>query len=383
MKLLKRELTEKIQQSLQKYPVTAIIGSRQVGKSTLAKSLLQAHPNSLYLDLERPKDRQLLDNAEDFFSIHKEKLICLDEIQLVPGVFSVMRSIVDDETYHNKFLVLGSATPELLRQTSQTLAGRIAYHELTPFLWEEVGHHTNLNTYRLRGGFPKSLLAESDEDAMEWIAFFIRTFLEKDLQQFGLNLTVPLLQRLWMMLAHSNGQVINFSKLGSALGVSHHTIRRYIDILEHTFQLRVIYPYFANTKKRLIKSPKVFIRDTGILHALLGIASFDELFRHPVYGSSWESTVIENVIHKYQRWNHYFFRTVAGAEIDLLLEKANKKIAIEIKASSTPTVTKGFWSALDTVQPDETYIIAPVPQPFPFKNGVWVYPLEAFLKKDV
>lgn len=382
MEFIERTLKKDVINSIRRNPVTAIIGARQVGKSTLAKKVIEEIDNGLYVDLEKPSDRVLLTEAESFFYLHNGKLICLDEIQLLPNLFSVIRSVVDDENFSGKFMVLGSASPELLRQTSESLAGRIAYFELSPFSLEEIQNISSLNNFRLRGGFPKSLLSDHDEEAFEWLENFKITFLERDLRQFGFNLPPDVLHRFWTMLAHINGQLLNLSQLGRSLGVSQTTIRNYIDVLHHTFMLRLIPPYHGNVKKRLVKSPKVYIRDTGILHALLRISSFDELFAHPVYGSSWESTVIENLLLKYKKWDFCFYRTSAGSELDLVLSKANTMIVFEIKTSSSPKVSKGFWTALETLKPDEAYVIAPVRQPYPLKNNVWVYPMETFLMKE-
>jgi len=277
---------------------------------------------------------------------------------------------------------LGSASPELLRQTSETLAGRIAYFELTPFSLTEISHITSLQAYHLRGGFPKAILAETDADTFEWLENFKLTFLERDLRMFGFNIPPQRLHRLWTMLAHLNGQFLNLTELAKAMGLDQKTIRNHIDVLQKTFMLRILQPYHSNTKKRLTKTPKIYIRDTGILHALLQINTFEVLFSHPAYGSSWEILVIENILQAYKGWEPYFFRTSAGAELDLVLTKANKKIAIEIKASSSPKVTRGFWSAIETVQPDEVYIIAQVKSSFPFKKDVWVYPLNEFINKE-
>ncbi len=381
MKFITRILAEDIERSLVNNQVTAIIGARQVGKSTLAKMLIKQCDSSLYIDLEKPSDRVLLTDAEAFFFLHKEKIICIDEIQLAPNLFAIIRSVVDDDEFEGKFLVLGSASPELLRQSSETLAGRIAYFELTPFVWKEINQTASMNSYRLRGGFPKSLLSPTDDAAFEWLENFMLTFLERDLRMFGFNLPPETLHRLWKMLAHINGQMLNLSQLGNSLGVSHTTVRQYIDILQKTFMLRILPPYHLNLKKRLVKTPKIYIRDAGMLHALLGISSFEELFAHPVYGTSWEVVVIENILHKYKKWTHHFYRTAQGSEIDLVLSKAGKTIAIEIKTSPSPKLTKGFWAALADLKPTETYVIAPVKQCFPIEKKVWVYSLEAFLAK--
>ena len=382
MRYIERFLSKQIKRSLDKNPVTAIIGARQVGKSTLAKIIVAQYAEQIYLDLEKPSDRILLTDAESFFYLHRDKIICMDEIQLHPDIFSIVRSVVDDDSFKGKFLVLGSASPELLKQTAQTLAGRIAYFELTPFLWKEISDIQTIRTYHLRGGFPLSTLAETDEIAFEWLDNFVITFLERDLRSFGFNLPPDTLHRLWKMIAHVHGQIINYSQLANALGVSQPTVRLYVDVLTKTFMLRTLKPYHANVKKRLVKRPKIYIRDTGILHALSRITSFDDLYAHPLYGSSWEGMVIENIIQKYKGWEAFFFRTASGDEIDLVLEKGRKKIAIEIKTSSSPKLTKGFWRAIDLLRPDETYLIAPVRQMYSLNRDVWVYCLDDFLRQS-
>ncbi len=382
MALIDRSLELRISDSLGLNPVTAIIGARQVGKSTLAKMIVGRDEKSLYLDMEKPSDRAKLTDAEAFFGLHNDKLICIDEIQLIPNLFSVMRSLVDDAEFKGKFLVLGSASPELLRQSAESLAGRISYFELTPFLLSEIKEHHSLRKYHLRGGFPRAILAPSDEISFDWLANFKMTFLERDLRMFGFNLPPERLHRLWTMLAHLNGQQLNYSQISKSMGFDQKTIRNHIDILSKTFMIRLLKPFHTNTKKRLVKSPKIYIRDTGILHALLRISTYEELYSHPIYGSSWETLVIENILQKHKNWEPYYYRTSSGAELDLVLTKANKKIAFEIKASPAPKVSRGFWSAIDDVAPDYSYIIAQVEEPYPYKNDVWVYPLTKYLNNE-
>ncbi|RLD63130.1 MAG: hypothetical protein DRJ01_04590 [Bacteroidetes bacterium] len=377
---LKRQISAKIKKSLSLTPATAILGARQTGKTTFVKHLLKNYKSAFYLDLEKPSDRNMLNEAEHFFMINNNKLICLDEIQLVPDLFPVIRSIIDDDDYNIKFLVTGSASPNLLRQSSESLAGRIAYFELSPFLLQEISEKEKLENYWLKGGFPLSLLSTDNELSNDWRQNFILTFLERDLQNFGFNIPPETLHRLWKMIAHLNGQILNYSQLSNSLGYSDTTIRKYIDILSNTYMLRILQPYHFNIKKRLIKSPKIYIRDTGILNTLLNINDFNELFTHPVYGSSWEILCIENIINTFKNWEPFYYRTSNGNEIDLVLIRANKKIAIEFKTSTSPTVSKGFWNALDDLKTDMAFIIAPVKMAYPYKNNVWIYPINEFLK---
>ena len=249
-------------------------------------------------------------------------------------------------------------------------------------LLEEVsqgGELDSLRTLWLRGGFPRSFLAMDEQESFEWRLDFIRTFLERDIPQLGFNLDAKRMERFWKMCAHVQGQLLNGSKIGESLGVSHHTVRSYVDLLERTFLVRVLHPHEANLKKRLIKSPKIYIRDTGLLHALLDIETHNDLLGHPVYGASWESFALENIIAALPRWRVSFFRTASGAEIDLILERGNRKVAVECKASTSPTVERGFWNALDALGIGEAWIIAPVKEAYPYKQGVVVAPLHHFL----
>ena len=379
---IKRTITEQVADSLKKSPVTAILGARQVGKTTLSKVLISNIPEAFYIDLEKPSDRDMLADPENFFRVYNKRMICLDEIQLLPEVFPVMRSIIDDDEFDIRFLITGSASPQLLRQSSETLAGRITFFNLSPIAIYELDHAFPLDRYALRGGFPLSLLSDQDEDSFRWRENFITTFLERDLRQFGFNIPPEVIRRLWKLIAHTNGQVLNYSQFSSTLGLSDMTIRKYVGILESTFMLRLLQPYHLNIRKRLIKSPKLYIKDAGITNALLNIREFTELFSHPAYGGVWESLCIENIIGKFSTWEPYYYRTSTGNELDLILTKGNKRIAVELKTSSTPGVTRGFWQALEDIQTDLAFIIAQVKQAYPYKNGVWVYPIKEFLKLE-
>jgi len=252
---IKRLEESEIKQFMSDIPVVAIIGARQVGKTTLAKILLTDFANTIFLDLEKSSDRQLIENTERFLNLNKKKTICIDEIQMMPEIFAEMRNFIDNNQDTN-FIVLGSASPELLRQTSESLAGRIFYFELSAFLWQEIKDITTIQDYRLKGGMPMSILSKNNKIAFTWLKNYIRTFLERDLRNFGFNIPPDTLRRLWQMLAHLNGQVLNSSQLANSMGLSHTTIKTYIDVLANTFMLRIIQPYHTNIKKRLIKSSK-------------------------------------------------------------------------------------------------------------------------------
>lgn len=377
---LARELEETILSSLQSNPATAVLGPRQCGKSTLVKHILSRVDDALYLDLERPSDLSKLDQAEWFLSANKDRLICLDEVQRKPELFPLLRSLIDEERRAGKFLILGSASRELLKQSSESLAGRISFKSLTPFLWSELGDEYGLETYMSRGGFPLSFLSSSDGLSYEWRLDFINTFLERDVLQFA-GVSARTMRRLWQMLAHNNGQTINFSSFGSSLGVSHTTIRNYMDLLEGTFMIRQILPYGGNTLKRLVKSPKVYISDSGITSALLGLKSFEENTGHSGFGALWESTVLANLYGHFPNLEYSFFRTSYGAEIDFVLIGSSRKIAIECKASVAPSLTKGNYSSLEEIRPDMAYVVSPVKESYPISENIMVCDLQSLIQQ--
>jgi uncharacterized protein len=371
--------SDKIKQYLENFPAVAILGPRQCGKSTLARHILNDYPEAIFLDLENPEDRMKLTDPGLFFQLHKEKLICLDEIQRIPEIFPLLRSVIDQSNCNGQFLILGSASRELINQSSESLAGRLSYLELTPFQFTEIEQkYESLFSYQLRGGFPRSFLAINNEMSFQWRRSFISTFLERDLSVLGFGYPPETMRKLWMMCAHQQGQISNLSRLGQSLGVSHTTIRTYLDLLRDTYMVRILHPYTVNTNKRVVKTPKVYLRDTGILHALLNIKSYEELMGHPVFGASWETLVIEQLLARYEGVAG-FYRTPAGAEIDLVIEIDRKKIAIECKASTVPSVGKGFYTALEDLRIDEAYIVAPIKNKYPVKERVWVTSLQEML----
>lgn len=378
---IERKVESTIRQYLKIFPVVAVLGPRQSGKSTLVKKLSQSWGASLFLDLQYDADLSKLDQPSFFFESNADKIICLDEIQLVPQLFSVLRSIVDKNRQNGKFVLLGSASRDLIQQTSESLAGRIGMVYLSPFTLNELVYLEgfSLNTFWLRGGFPDSYLAESDGFSEIWRTHFIKTFIERDIPQLGFQIPVLQLKRLLVMCAHHQGQLLNYSKLGESLGLTHPTIRRYIDLLEQTFILRTVLSFEVNVKKRLVKSPKVFVRDSGLLHQLLAIPDFNALLGNPVFGSSWEGLVVENVIVNLPDWNYFFYRTASGDELDLILEKGNQRIAIACKASTAPKLTKGFWRAIEAVQPQQTFVIIPTPISYEIAENVTICGLSEFL----
>jgi hypothetical protein len=281
-----------------------------------------------------------------------------------------LRSIIDRENRNGQFLLLGSASRDLLRQSSETLAGRLVYHELTPFLLREI-EKESLFSLHLRGGFPRSFLAMDDEMSFLWRKSFISTFLERDLSMMGFGYPPETMRKLWIMCAHQQGQVSNLSMLGQSLGVSHTMVRSYLDLLKDTFMVRILSPFRSNISRRLVKTPKIYLRDTGILHALLNIRNYEDLLSHPVFGASWETMVIEQILAGWDG-DFGFYRTSSGAEIDLLLEKNGNITEIECKASTTPTIGKGFYSSLDDLKINSAIVIAPVKESFPLNKDIMV-----------
>jgi len=375
--MISRTLHNAIVTSLKKYPVVGLLGSRQVGKTTLAKSVREAVArDAIYLDLELPSDWNKLHDSELYLRQFSETLVIIDEIQRMPSLFPVIRALVDQNRVGGRFLILGSASPDLLRRSSESLAGRIIYHELTPFNLYETDSD-QIERLWLRGGYPESYLADNDEESFVWRESYIKTYLEMDIPQLGIRIPSVQLRRFWTMLAHSHGQLWNGNKIAGSIGVSAPTVRHYLDILENTFVVRRLLPYHANVKKRLIKSPKVYIRDSGLLHTLLRIGNFDDLQGHPVLGSSWESFVIEQIIGLLP--NHrevYFYRTNAGAEIDLVFfDKKNKPVAIEIKYSLSPAVSRGYWNVCEDLSCKKGFIIYPGNERYPVGRNVFAMPV--------
>ena len=381
--LIDRHLTETVKTRLQNNPAVAILGPRQCGKTTLAGQIVKNLEQSVYLDLENPGDLAKLDDPLAFFSLHNDDLVCLDEIQRVPEIFSILRSVIDSRERNGQFLILGSAGPDLIRQSSESLAGRIAYLELTPFLLSELeaAQKDDVRRLWLRGGFPRSYLAEDVDISFQWRQDFIRTFLERDIGMLGFRMPPARIGRFWKMCAHIHGSLLNASKLADSLGVSSHTARSYVDLLEQTFMLRVLLPDAPNLKKRLVKSPKIYIRDSGILHALLDIRTHDDLLSHPIIGTSFDGFAMENILAYAKNFEPSFYRTSAGAEIDLILRRGRRTLAFELKSSTVPRVSKGFWNALEDISPDEAYVVAPVEDSYPMKGDVMVSPLQEIIDK--
>lgn len=370
--MIKRWAAPRIDQALRTQAAAAIIGPRQAGKTTLARSVTDSRPGALYLDLESREDRDKLAEPALFLRQYERNLVVLDEIHRAPEIFSTLRGLIDRgrRTGHGKgrFLVLGSASMDLLRQSSESLAGRISYVELGPFCAVELpADEATLLRLWLRGGFPESYLADDDGMSLRWRSDFIRTYLERDVPMFGPRIPAESLERLWTMLAHNQGALLNASRLASGLQISSPTVQRYIDLLTDLLLVRQLMPFHRNLGKRLVKSRKVYVRDSGLVHALLGIRTFNELAGHPVVGATWEGMVIENLLAVApDRTLASFYRTAAGAEIDLVLEVPGHGLwAIEIKRSTTGRPDKGFYIACQDLKPDRRFVVNAGNQQYP------------------
>lgn len=369
--MLRRIHLDRVLSALNGRAAVALLGPRQVGKTTLAIEIAERMP-SVYLDLERPSDLAKLQDADLYFESVPDGLIILDEIQRLPGLFPVLRSRIDINRRRGRrtgqFLLLGSAGNELLRQSSESLAGRIAYIDLPPLNLLEVGAE-RIDALWTRGGFPDAFLDE--EGSFDWRLDFIRTYLERDIPALGPRIAATTLRRFWTMLAHHQGQLFNASHLAGSLGVTSPTAASYLDLMVDLLLVRRLQPWFANVGKRLVKSPKTYVRDSGILHALLGLKDRDDVLGHPVAGGSWEGFVIENLMAVAPNGTEpYFYRTNGGAEIDLLLRFGKELWALEVKRSSAPSLTRGFHHACDDVKPTARWLVYPGEEAFPLREGV-------------
>jgi len=374
--MIKRLLKERVEKSLMKYPVVGILGSRQVGKTTLAKIIKERMKKKvIYLDLELPSDLNKLQDPELYLSRFEDTLVIIDEIQRMRSLFPLLRALVDRNRSAGRFLILGSASPELIRHSSESLAGRIIYHELSPFSLSEINSE-NIQKLWLKGGYPESYISRNNDESYVWREAFIKSYLETDIPQLGIRIPAQQLRRFWTMIAHSHGQLWNASKIAGSLGISAPTVMSYLDILEETFIVRQLRPYYSNIKKRLIKSPKVYIRDSGLLHALLNINTLDNLHGHPSLGSSWEGFVVEQILKILpERWQAYFYRTGAGAEIDLVLfDGKHKPVAVEIKYSVSPKLERGFWNAYEDLSCKKGFVLYPGKESYPLGRNVATLP---------
>jgi predicted AAA+ superfamily ATPase len=389
--MIHRTLEDKLIQGLKSMPVVVILGPRQVGKTTLALDFAKPLLDKpiYYLDLELDSDLAKLDDPESYLRRFENQLLVIDEVQRKPDLFGIIRGLVDirkragEKAGH--FLLLGSASKELLQQSSETLAGRIRYLELTPFTVKELHQNDplgfNIEKLWFRGGFPDSYLAESESDSWNWRQDFIKTYVEKDIPLFGPQVPATRMKRFWTMLAHYHGQQANLSDIGKSLEVSHTTIKTYLDTLQDFFMVRQLQPWSGNTKKRLVKTPKIYIRDSGLLHSLLSIQDFEHLLGNPVLGASWEGFVVETILNTISStWTPSYYRSSNQAEIDLVLEKSNQEVwAIEVKRSIAPSLSAGFHRACEDIGATKKWVVYSGKDRFPIKHETEVIGLIEFL----
>jgi len=376
--MIKRHAEAEVRALLRRFPVVALLGPRQVGKTTLALALRRAAGAAAtrYLDLESPADRAKLADAEAYLDAQRGRLVILDEVHRTPALFEVLRSVVDRRRAAGErtgqFLVLGSASLDLLRQSSESLAGRIAFVELTPVRFDELRRRpSDVERLWVRGGFPDALLAPNDRASLTWRRAFLRTYLERDVPLLGPRIPAETLRRFWTMLAHLQGQPLNAARVAAGLGVSGQTVARYLDLLVDLLLVRRLEPWSGNVGKRLVKSPKVYVRDSGIVHALLGLETLEDILGHPVAGASWEGMVIESLIGAAPDTRASYFRTSAGAEADLVLEgRRGVRVVVEIKRSRAPTVGPGLRNAAADVRATRTILVYPGSERLPLGGGV-------------
>jgi len=370
---------------MRQFPAVGILGPRQVGKTTLALQIASTmHPVPIYLDLEAAADLTKISEPELYFQQYEDRAVILDEIQRAPSIFSALRGVIDQRKRAGRqtgqFLILGSASLDLLKQSSETLAGRIAYTSLTGFKPIEIGPE-DLNRLWLRGGFPDSFLASDDTSSFDWRQAFISTYLERDVPQFGSRIAASSLRSFWTMLAHIQGGLLNLSVLSSGLALSVPTLARYLELLDDLFLIRKLQPWSSNLGKRLVKTPKIYIRDSGLFHSLLRIRSLEDLLSHPSLGGSWEGFIIESLLADLPPdAAPYFYRTSAGAEIDLFIDGGNKRrIAVEIKRSLSPTASKGFQVGCQDLEASHRYYVYPGSTRFPLTKEVTAIPVSEMI----
>ena len=389
--MILRRIQRLIQDRLGHMPGVVLLGPRQVGKTTLAKHMAATlNAAALYLDMERPVDQRRLGDADAFLRAQAGKLVIIDEIHRAPGLFEILRGIIDDRRATGDraghFMLLGSAAIDLMRQASETLAGRVAYIDLAPIdALELQGATDDINRLWVRGGFPESLLATNDAESLAWRRTFIRSYLEREVPLFAPRLPAETIGRLWTMLAHSQGTPLNQARLASSLAVSSQSVGRYLDLLVDLLLVRRLRPWSSNIGKRLVRTPKTYIRDSGLVHALLDLERWDDVLGHPVAGPSWEGFAAENLLAAAgDRRLPYYYRTEDGAEIDLLFERGGSvEMVIEIKRSTAPTLSKGFRLACDVLHPQEAFVVHGGTETWPMGSGVTAISLVALMRRLV
>lgn len=380
--MIKRSILDKVKHYCNTFPVIAITGPRQSGKTTFVKDFAQIMTKPyVYLDLEKPSDYRKLENAQYYFAEHADECMIIDEIQNKPDLFPLIRSVVDVNKKKCNFLILGSASPKMLKQSSETLAGRIGYIELGPFSYSELKEQYNLKKHYFYGGFPLSYLSGDETTAGIWLDNFIKTYLERDLPLLGLKANPVQVRRLWEMLAWQTGNLLNYQTISRSLGVSNHTVTSYIDFLEGAFMVIRLQPYYYNVKKRLVKSSKIYIKDTGILHRLLRLNDYEQLLGNPLLGHSWETFVINQImLEKSDDIDLFFYRTHAGAEADIVFTKGLKTIALaEIKFSSAPVKTKSFVNSINEFSVKKNFILISGDEDYKIADNIRVVGFKYFM----
>jgi len=372
--LERNEYLTRLNTAIQRSPVTALLGPRQCGKTTLSRQLV-THQQATFFDLESLPDQRRLQNPELALS-GLSGLVILDEIQIMPELFQVLRVLVDRPENQAKFLILGSASPTLIKSTSESLAGRVEFVELSGFDLFEVGI-SNRNILWLRGGYPLAYLANTLDNSLVWREGFIRTFLERDIPQLGINIPAVAMRRFWTMLAHYHGQTWNASELARSMGLSDKTVRSYLDILTGTFMVRQLQPWFENLSRRQVKSPKVYFRDSGLLHSLLGITNETSLLGHPKSGASWEGFAIEQVLQAVRPAQAYFWSTYSGPELDLMFFQDGKRYGVEVKFNEAPNVTASMRTAVKDLSLEHLWIVYPGKDEYPVEKNITTLPLTA------
>ena len=381
--MIQRTLQVHIAKLLKQFPAVAILGPRQVGKTTLAKQLAAASKKqTVYIDLEKQQDRNQLEDVDSFLETHKKYCVIIDEVQTMPEVFTALRPAIDEYRKAGRFILLGSASPKLVKGVSETLAGRISYTQLTPFMYNEVAAKTTMQKHWFKGGFPNSLLAKNDTQSKQWIADFIETYILRDMSFiFNTEINARIMRYLWAMIANNQGSIWNAENYARALGVSAPTVLRYINFLEGAYLLRRLHPFFVNVNKRLVKAPKVYIRDSGLLHQLCNIDNMAHLQKNVLIGASWEGYVIEEIC-KILPANvqPFYYRTQAGTECDLILVKGiTVQACIEVKLSNAPTLSKGFFESIKDLKPKQSFVITPNASTFTLPNGTIASNLSNFI----
>lgn len=385
--MIQRLIQSEIIKLLKAFPAVCILGPRQVGKTTLAKTIAATFKKpALYLDLENPLDRRRLSDPFTFLTDNIDHCIIIDEVQVMPELFSVLRSVIDNKRRNGQFILLGSASPQLVKGVSESLAGRIAYRELTPLNLLELPANIDKNKHWLRGGFPSSLLSRSEGMATEWMNGFLKSYIERDLSiLFGVEFTASVTARLLSMLGHTHGQVWNAEMVARSIGITAPTVTRYVDYLEGAYLVHRLQSFHINTRKRLVKAPKVYIRDSGLLHNISNITSINMLKGHPLAGNSWEGYVVEQVLQSLPAGLQlYYYRTQAGAECDMVLARGVHAVAsIEVKLNNAPSISKGYYQSIEDLKTKKNYVVVPDIESYKTGNGVFICNVKDFLSNHL